>query len=121
MFRKIIGALVGLALFGLADRLSSRVVLMSSRYKTAMVGVRALALILTLTFIFVNNAHAALINYNESTDGDLGFLDTTFTLDTSGLNTISGSSTFITGFVFDSDSFLIDINSNLQISSFILT
>lgn len=84
-------------------------------------GFRTLIAVVALAAVFdVSSARAALINYNESTDGELGFLNTTFTLDTAGLNTISGSSTR-TPSGFDNDSFFMNVGSNLQISDFTFT
>jgi hypothetical protein len=64
--------------------------------------------------------HAAAVNYAEEVDGELGFLDTTFTLDTPGLNTISGSSSKVSS-IFDNDSFFIALDAGLTITQFDFT
>lgn len=75
---------------------------------------QSLALIgLTLSL----SANAATVNYSESADGELGFLNTTFTLNEAGVNTISGSlSNSTTG--FDNDSFFLSLDSSVVITGF---
>jgi len=72
-------------------------------------------LMVVLALSVQSSLTAALISYSESANGELGFLTTTFTLDTAGTNSISGSSSF-TGAGFDNDSFFFNLDPSLKIT-----
>ena len=61
-------------------------------------------------------ASAGLLSYDEAVDGELGFLTTTFALDSAGFNVIAGSSSLISP-TFDNDSFFINLAPGLRIDS----
>ena len=78
---------------------------------------RVFSALVAACFLGTTPGHAALLSYDEATDGDLGFLTTTFTIDMAGTNTVTGSGSRV-GTSFDSDSFFLNLAPNLQIDSF---
>jgi len=71
-------------------------------------------------FLLISSSNAALVNYNEASDGELDFASTTFSIDTAGVNSISGSSSQ-EGFTFDNDTFFFDLDAGLAITGLSLS
>ena len=63
----------------------------------------------------ISSVNAALVNYDEAVSGDLIHLATTFNFDTSGVNSVSGSTEWASS-GFDSDAFFFYLADGLQIT-----
>jgi len=85
--------------------------------KTRFTAVATILLGIFFATSIPSGASAALLNYNEAIDGEIGFFTHTFTLDMAGNNLISGSG-FRNSTGFDNDSFFLNLANGLQIDDY---
>ncbi|MEP1200766.1 VPLPA-CTERM sorting domain-containing protein [Tateyamaria sp.] len=77
---------------------------------------RTLVISSVVAIFVATSSWASTLSYDEATDGELGFLDTTFTLDMAGTNTITGSGSRVPS-SFDNDSFFLNLASGISIDA----
>jgi len=76
---------------------------------------RLILISLALLGLSITSAYASLIAYDESVSGDIS--NGTFTLDTAGNNTWTGSSSW-ENLIFDHDTFFMTVDSAVQVTGF---